>query len=228
MIRALIIDDMQIKSDYLSVILGQVYGDDVQCFFATGFHQACLNLTKKFDIVLCDHFLGDDDNHGVDFVLQYTQNWPDAFVRLYSADADDVNESMIQGIKCYSFESVQTEIYKSKEYFKPIVEKIAETLPQPQPQPISTQEVAKDMKTFVPMIGIVFTLLAGAVGYGKLANTTDTTKQGLAIHCTNQMKEQSELSKALIEFACATTELRTEVRNLKTTVDKLQDEIKRQ
>lgn len=214
MIRILIVDDEDVKAAYISELC-QSNIPDSDILFAPRLASAMLNLNKQYDLVLCDRLLG--DGFGETFVEQYHSRFPQTKIIFYSADEESCKSCA--GIKCHAFESVKGEILA-----------FANSLPVETvyiPEKIPEQKGATEMKSFLPYVGIVCTLFAVAVGYGKLSNTTDTTKQDVLMLRANVDKNNGDFSKALNDFAVATAELRTEVKNLRSTVDKLQDEIKR-
>jgi hypothetical protein len=55
----------------------------------------------------------------------------------------------------------------------------------------------------------------------------DSLKENFKLHCVNQETGSRELAIALKEFTVKTTELATEVKNLKETVADLKQEIRR-
>jgi len=120
----LIVDDDQIKADYLTLFIREHSRDELRFFYAVSYPHAMKNISTEYDWVLVDNFLDKEPHHngkmyGAHFLNDYKMLWPKATCFLYSAEPERVREiahrkngslSLINGNKCYSFDAIQTEI----------------------------------------------------------------------------------------------------------------------
>jgi hypothetical protein len=104
MLKILIIDDLELKSDILSNFIYR-YCPSCKISYAISYAMAIKNIGKKYDWVICDQNLG--DGLGSDVLTMFINNGCASTCLLYSSEDQD---SVIGDWKCYTFETVQTQI----------------------------------------------------------------------------------------------------------------------
>ena len=116
MLKVLIVDDMQLKSGYLKMFIREnCYDCKVEC--VDTYEGAMRLLDTRYDLVLCDQFLGhvplpgDPMKVGSDFLALYTVAWSESLCLLYSSDALHAkNQSRLNNFHCFSWDAIQTEV----------------------------------------------------------------------------------------------------------------------
>lgn len=88
-------------------------------------------------------------------------------------------------------------------------------------------KVVNNIKLVVIVSGFFVTIFTGGVGYGQMSNRADKLEQDVKIHCANQVQNEKDLSRVLMQLSEANAALSNEVKNLKESVTELKQEIRR-
>lgn len=221
--RILIVDDQEIKADFLTLFIKE-HCEECEFFYATSYKQAMMNLSKKYDLILCDYFLGDfeeiknglgvtigrkPNGMGDDFIVKYVQSWPDALIFLYSAEPEHARETSIGNIRCYSFESVQTEILLA----------IGDFNDHPKLSAVISTEPKKDgeggnMKIWIPALCLAITFaVTGVITTTKSFAKTDSLDAKVNDHCEKQEKKELRTDEKLDKMMQMLTRIETKLES---------------
>lgn len=201
--RVLVVDDQDLNGQCVGDIVRFVFKErnDIDILNVVSYRMALLNLKKEYDLVLCDHFLG--DGIGSDFTDKYAELWPSCKIIRYSASHNEAN--LYGNTKCYDITSLQNElfIWKSSMNIQEVKEsddnkyELIEIKNIDLPKQPEVQYKDDSMKSYIPLVGVVISIIMFGVAYGQLIQKVNNTDGSFNAHCIKQEQTTKETTTTL-------------------------------